>query len=149
MASSSKFNNDPTQYTFYRVHVTKNSDSCTMVASMDDDHLRATIAMMLTNVKQIMSFSGSGIAALDPMSQMIIGKMHKDLISTAQNKLPYVLATLNAYMSEAVFIRNMVDLIPEYQKAIGRTGQLPFFLVDNDDQNLLGDGDYSDYNMRG
>jgi hypothetical protein len=102
---------------------------------MDDDHLRATIYQIFEKLRIAMGGAGTNFQNLDPLSQQILGKLQKEVAKQSADAIPSLLAYLNAYLSEAVFIRNMVDLIPEYQSVIGRSARLPFFLVD--ESNLV------------
>lgn len=109
----------PIDFTFYKEHTNRDSNS-TLIMMMSDDHLRSTIAVFLRKLESFTLASQNAFASLDPISQTILADKYKRAVQLQKDQIPFILATLNAYMSEAVFVRNMVDFIPHYQKAVGR-----------------------------
>lgn len=132
MASSS---NQAINYTCYASHVNGNGDSM-LIMSMSDGHLRATIGAYLKKLSKVTNDPSNLLDKLDPMSRILLGESYRKKLDSDKDQIPFLLARLNTYMSEAVYIRNMVDLIPMYQQAVGRSAQLPNLIDECDDPAL-------------
>lgn len=130
--------NDATQFTYYRLHKTTSRTGEILlqpIAAMADDHLLAATRQLMNRLKQAIGLTSVDLSTLDPMSRQLLGSMQKKASEKNANQIPFLLALLNAYVSEAVMIRGNVTLIAEYQEAVGRNAKLPFFLMD--EQNVL------------
>lgn len=133
MASNSS--NPAIEYTCYAPHTNANGDSM-LIMSMSDGHLRATIGAYLKKLSKVTNDPSNLLDKLDPMSRILLGESYRKKLDSDKGQIPFLLAKLNTYMSEAVYIRNMVDLIPMYQQAVGRSAQLPNLINECDDPAL-------------
>lgn len=123
-------NSKDLDYTFYAEHITAKGDTM-LIMSMSDSHLRSTIGMYLNKLKRITQNPVNLLEQLDPMSRIVLGDSYRRKIDNDKTQIPFLLARLNTYMSEAVLVRSMIDLISEYQIAVGRCVQLANLIQDN------------------
>lgn len=134
MASNSS-TSQAIDYTCYASHVNANGDSM-LIMSMSDGHLRSTIGAYLKKLSKITNNPSNLLEKLDPMSRILLGESYRRQLDSDKSQIPFLLARLNTYMSEAVLIRGMVDLIIMYQQAVGRSAQLPNLIGESDDPIL-------------
>ena len=119
-------------YTFYAEHTTADGDTM-LIMSMSDTHLNATIHLFLRKLSHITNSSDNLLDQLDPLSRIVLGDVYQKKINFDKNQVPYLLSRLNTYMSEAVLVRGMLDLLPAYRRAVGRSKQLVNPIPDTSD----------------